>query len=93
MKNDVISKAGNKAEYVYFIMNGVIHNQSTDRYFEAGQMINHDCIKEKTLIIHDYVAETDVSVLKYDRDTFHLIINQFPDIAEDLKQLIKDKDD
>ena len=26
MKNDVISKAGNKAEYVYFIMNGVIHN-------------------------------------------------------------------
>ena len=50
VKNDVISKSGNKAECVYFIMNGVVHNQTTDRYFEAGQMINHDCIAEKTLI-------------------------------------------
>lgn len=66
-------------------MNGVVHNQTTDRYFEAGQMINHDCITEKTLITQDCVAETDVSVLKYDRDTFQLIIDQFPDINEDLK--------
>lgn len=39
------------------------------------------------------MAETDVSVLKYDRETFQLIIDQFPDIHEDLKQLIKDKED
>jgi len=56
-------------------------------------MINHDCISEKTLITQDCVAETDVSVLKYDRETFQLIIDQFPDIHEDLKQLIKDKED
>lgn len=99
VKNDVIAKTGNKAECVYFIMHGVVHNQTTDRYLEgggdgtkegryydgAGQMINHDAIFEKTLIMQDCVAETDVSMLKYERETFELIIGQFPDIYEDLK--------
>ena len=35
-KGDVIAKTGNKAENVYFIMSGIVHNANTNRYFEAG---------------------------------------------------------
>ena len=31
-----IAKAGNRPEFVYFIMNGVVKNSKTKRYFEAG---------------------------------------------------------
>lgn len=37
------------------------------------------------------VAETDVTVLKYDAMTFHQIIDQFPDFSEDLKKIINDR--
>lgn len=94
VKGDVIAKIGNKPEWVYLIMNGVVHNTTTGRYFEAGQMINHDCIVKKQLIFEDLVADTaDVSVIKYERETFLQILDQFPDIQEDMNQMIKDKED
>mmetsp|Transcript_5915 Transcript_5915/g.10087 ORF Transcript_5915/g.10087 Transcript_5915/m.10087 type:complete len:219 (+) Transcript_5915:144-800(+) len=91
VKGDMIAKSGNRADFVYFIMNGVVHNLTTDRYFEAGQMINHDCIIQKTSITQDYIAESDVSALKYERETFLMILDQFPDINEDMQQIVKDK--
>ena len=57
-EGDIISKIGNKPEQVFFIMAGVVYNATTDRYFEAGQMINHDALFQKTLITSDYYAET-----------------------------------
>ena len=69
-RSDIISVVGKQPEYVYFIMNGVVQNVTTGRYFEAGQMINHDCIFLETLITQDYVAETDVQVLAYEKETF-----------------------
>ena len=36
VQGDVIAKTGNKPENVYFIMNGVVYNSTTKRYFEAG---------------------------------------------------------
>jgi len=66
-------------------MNGIVFNRTTKRYLEAGQMINHDCVIQKTIILEDCVAETDVSALKYDRETFQMILDQFPDINEDMQ--------
>lgn len=48
-------------------------------------MINHDAIFMKTAIKNDYHAESDVNMLKYDRETFELILDQFPDINEDIQ--------
>ena len=70
VKGDVISKIGNRVENIYFIMNGVVLNKTTNRYLEAGQMINYEYILQKTFITQNTVAETDVSALKYDRETF-----------------------
>jgi hypothetical protein len=36
VKDDIIAKKGNTPDFVFFIMNGVVHNQTTNRYFEAG---------------------------------------------------------
>jgi CRP-like cAMP-binding protein len=69
-RGDTIAKAGNNAEFVYFIMNGVVKNVTTGRYFESGQMINHECLLLKQPISQDYIAETDVSTLKYEASTF-----------------------
>lgn len=69
-RGDTIAKAGNNPEFVYFIMNGVVKNVTTSRFFESGQMLNHDCCLLKQFIQHDYIAETDVSVLKYERAIF-----------------------
>ena len=69
-KGETITKSGTQPDYVCFIMNGVVHNTSTDRYFERGQMICHDFVVNKTPILHDNIAWSDVSMLKYDRATF-----------------------
>ena len=41
---EYLSKENTKVDYVYFIMNGVAKNMTTNRYFECGQMLNHDYI-------------------------------------------------
>ena len=46
----------------------------------------------KTLVLHNYAAYTDVSVLKFEKYTFSLMIDQFRDFKEDLEQVIKDKE-
>jgi CRP-like cAMP-binding protein len=69
-KGDIIAKAGNKLDYVYFIMSGVVQNVTSKRFFEAGQMINHECFIKKTEITQDYIAETDVTAVKYERQIF-----------------------
>jgi CRP-like cAMP-binding protein len=48
-------------------------------------MINYECILEKTFIKQNMIAETDVSALKYDRETFQSILDKFPDIMEDMQ--------
>ena len=35
-RGSFITRAGVAPEYVYFIMNGIIMNQETQRYFESG---------------------------------------------------------
>ena len=55
-------------------------------------MINHDFVMNKTLVLHNYAAYTDVSVLKFEKYTFSLMIDQFRDFKEDLEQVIKDKE-
>lgn len=72
-------------------MNGVVLNKTTGRYLEAGQMINYEYILQKTFITQNTVAETDVSALKYDRETFQNILDQFPDTLEEMQQIMRDK--
>ena len=90
-QGDIISKQGSEPSHVYFIMNGVVHNQTTNRYFERGQMINQQYIMLKTHILDQYVAHTDVSVLKFDKLTFNLILEQFQDFKEDLQEANNDR--
>lgn len=47
-------------------------------------MINHDTVMRKSIIMYDFQAKQDVSVLKYSKAIFKQIIDQFPDIYEDL---------
>ena len=86
VKNDVITKIGNVPESVYFIMGGVVHNQTTGRYLEAGSMLNHDYVYLDTEIAHNCVADSEfVIVLKFERETFELIIKSFSDMQQDLE--------
>ena len=54
-------------------------------------MINQDDIMRSVPCLHDCVAYTDVSVLKYDKHTFNLILDQFQDFKEDLQEATEDK--
>jgi hypothetical protein len=54
-------------------------------------MINHDFLINKTLVLHDYAAYTDVSLLKFKKSTFSLIIDQFRDLKEDLEDIGREK--
>ena len=74
---DLISKEGYDPSHVYFIMNGVVHNIKTNRYFERGQMLNQAEVMTFSPIAGDLFAKTDVDVLKYDKNTFNLILDQF----------------
>jgi CRP-like cAMP-binding protein len=53
-------------------------------------MINHDTIYSNSKVQSNYYAETDVSVLKFERSVFEDIIKQFPDIKEDLNKMVQD---
>lgn len=69
-RGENLAKAGSYPESVFFIMNGVVKDLGTGNFFEAGQMINHDYVLRKVRIERDCIAETDVSVLKYDVEIF-----------------------
>lgn len=55
-------------------MNGVIHNTSKNRYYEAGQMVNHISVYQNSLIEEDFKALTEVTAVMYSRETFLIII-------------------
>lgn len=74
-------------------MIGVVKNTTTGRFFETGQMINHDIVFLKQQVKEDFVAETNVSVLKYEAGCFQQIMDQFPDFYEDIKQMIDDQEE
>lgn len=90
-QSDVLAQSGVKAESVFFIMNGVVKNTTTNKFYEAGHVINHDVILKKINIEHDYVAETEVIVLKYEADVFEQIMDTFPDFYEDVMESIEEK--
>lgn len=91
--NDLICKQGSQPECMYFIMSGVVKNTRTMRYFQRGQMINHDCILKRTKILDNFVAETEVTMLRYERETFLLIVDQFPDVKDDMNQMLRDQEE
>ena len=77
---------------VFFIMSGVVYNESTDRYLEPGQMINHDIVFLNTAITQNYIAETsDVTMLKFSREIFKEIVESFSDIYDDMKKVVADR--
>lgn len=53
-------------------------------------MINHDCILKRSKAWDNFTAETEVAMLKYDRDTFLMIVDQFPDVRDDMNQMLRD---
>ena len=73
-KDEVIAKPGQEPESVYFIMAGIVQNTTTKRYFESGQMINHDVVYKKELVRDEFIAVTDVAVVKYEAPIFIQII-------------------
>ena len=85
-KGDIIIKAGHKVEHIYFIMDGLVVNEAEMRYFKAGHMINHDTLVLGEEIPSDYLAETDLLVLKFESATFWTIMNTFPDFYDDIIQ-------
>lgn len=54
-------------------------------------MINHDAIIQSKVSNQSYIAETDVTVMKYDASTFETIIDQFPNFYKDLKKMVDDR--
>ena len=44
VKGEFISIIGRDPEFVILIMDGVIQNMQTNRYYEAGNMVNHDFV-------------------------------------------------
>lgn len=51
-------------------------------------MINHDVVFNKEKIKEEYVALNDVYTVKFEAQIFQQIIDQFPDIQEDVKKMI-----
>lgn len=47
----------------------------------------------KTPVLHQYVAHVDVNVLKFNKQTFNLILDQFQDFKEDLQEASADRKD
>ena len=48
---------------------------------------------KRTKIIDNYVAETEVSMLKFERETFLLLIDQFPDIKDDMTRMMREQEE
>ena len=55
-QGDLIAKQGSQVEFVFFIMSGVVMNEKTERYIEAGHIINHDSLLLKKSCSADFTA-------------------------------------
>ena len=59
-------------------MNGIVLNLSTEKFFRAGHMINHDCIFKMERQRHTYIANSnEVTVLSLNKFVFLSIIDEF----------------
>ena len=87
-RGSIVAKHGKEPDYVFFLMKGIVYNETTERYQEAGQTVNMDCVFQKTLISQHCIANTEVQCLRFEAATFLKICEQFPDIQEDVTQTL-----
>ena len=87
-KGEFLTEVGRYPQNVYFIIQGIVRNSTTNRFFESGHYINHDTIMNDTVIMCLYEAMNNVTVLKYDKHVFKEILVKFPDMKEELLECI-----
>lgn len=91
-QNEQLGREGRNEEKVLFILKGIVLNISTNKFFRAGHLINHDCIFKMERQCHTYIANSsEVTVLALDKFIFLNIVDEFDDFEESLLKLIQAK--
>jgi len=92
-KDEVISLKGRKEEYVYFIVGGIVENYSTGRYYEAGHMLNHDCVFEQVPQKHNFRGFAEVTfTFMYSSEVYLEILESYPEIKQEITEMIYDRE-
>ena len=89
-ENEIMVQKKRKQKKVYFIVNGMVQNQTNGFYFKAGHMLNYDCIYKGEKAKDMYRAKSEiVNALFFTEKTYLQILAQFPDIEEHIQTLIE----
>ena len=86
-KGDFILKEGLKTKEVLFVMSGNVLNVTTGRVFNEGSMLGETDIVFKRHRKDSFVADTECYILKYDKSIFEKILDEFPDIKEEVEEV------
>jgi len=70
-KFEIIARKGKQQKFVHFIMAGVVKNTNEDRFLEAGNMFNYDCILRGRKQNETFIAYSDrVTTMSFKADIF-----------------------
>jgi hypothetical protein len=67
-------------------------NKETKRIFSVGSIIGETDLIFKRDRVESYEAVNNVYVLKYDAGDFIAIMNQFPDIREEIEHVANERE-
>jgi len=98
-QGDMVVRAGEIGERIYFIYNGRLEVQVPDLSGEVKRRIlvkKGEVVGEISLLVEstysaDIVALTDASAFYLDRSRFKLVIERHPDLAEVMSQLMTNR--
>lgn len=75
-----------KAKEVFFIIDGIIHNEENDRVLNSGMMFGQDEILFKRDRRFKMRAEVETYTMRLSNEDFENMIEEYPDLKKSLLQ-------
>ncbi len=83
-KETEILKAGSRPEEVLFLLKGSVMNVASNRILPPGSIFGEVDIIFKRERLDSYLAISDVYLLKYEIQVFQQILQDFPNIRDEV---------
>jgi CRP-like cAMP-binding protein len=87
-QKEFLAKRMREEKQVYFIIQGVVANRTSMRFYHKGHMLNSLSIYSKQPSQYSLIAFSPiVNTLLFERDDFINILNEFEDLKNDIREM------
>jgi len=92
-KGDVVIKQGSRALEWFIVIEGKVINMLSKRSFGEGSIFGITDIIYKRKRLENIIADSDWSMLMFERANFEKLLADFPDIDAEVRMLAQSRDE